>query len=83
MLRPGDMMGGYAISSLLGRGGMASVYLARLAGVGGFQRFVAIKRLHAHYAKDPMFVRMFQDEARLAGRVTPIGSRRSRSRCPR
>ena len=50
-------------------GGMATVYLARLSGVGGFQRFVAIKRLHPHLAGDEEFVQMFLDEARLAARL--------------
>src|SRR4051794_37738388 len=45
---------------------MATVFLARLGGVGGFQRFVAIKRLHPHLAGEPEFVQMFLDEARLA-----------------
>ncbi len=43
--------------------------LARLSGVGGFQRFVAIKRLHPHLARDEDFIEMFLDEARLAARI--------------
>jgi serine/threonine-protein kinase len=50
-------------------GGMATVLIARLDGVGGFQRLYAIKRLHAHLAKSPEFVEMFLDEARLAARI--------------
>jgi len=50
-------------------GGMATVYLARLSGAGGFQRFVAIKRLHPHLSGDEEFVQMFLDEARLAARL--------------
>ena len=50
-------------------GGMATVYLGRLSGAGGFQRFVAIKRLHPHLAGDEEFVQMFLDEARLAARL--------------
>jgi hypothetical protein len=53
----------------LASGGMATVYLARLSGAGGFQRFVAIKRLHPHLASDEEFVQMFLDEARLAARL--------------
>jgi len=45
------------------------VYLARLGGVAGFQRFVAIKRLHPHLARESEFVDMFLDEARLAARI--------------
>jgi serine/threonine-protein kinase len=50
-------------------GGMATVHLARLLGPVGFARTVAIKRLHPHLAKDPEFVAMFLEEARLATRV--------------
>ena len=50
-------------------GGMATVYLARLSGVAGFQRLVAIKRLHPHLAREREFVDMFLDEARLAARI--------------
>jgi serine/threonine-protein kinase len=48
---------------------MATVHLARLLGPVGFARTVAIKRLHPHLAKDPDFVAMFLEEARLAARV--------------
>jgi serine/threonine-protein kinase len=48
---------------------MATVYLARVSGAGGFQRFVAIKRLHPHLAREEEFVEMFLDEARLAARI--------------
>jgi serine/threonine-protein kinase len=48
---------------------MATVHVGRLLGPAGFSRTVAIKRLHAQFAKDPDFVSMFLDEARLAARV--------------
>ncbi|MDB4997938.1 MAG: protein kinase [Myxococcaceae bacterium] len=48
---------------------MATVHLGRLLGPVGFSRTVAIKRLHAQFAKDQDFVSMFLDEARLAGRI--------------
>lgn len=45
------------------------MHLARQLGPVGFARTVAIKRLHPHLAKDPDFVAMFLEEARLAARV--------------
>jgi serine/threonine-protein kinase len=48
---------------------MATVHFGRLSGPVGFSRTVAIKRLHPQYAKDPEFVTMFLDEARLCGRI--------------
>src|SRR5579862_4349176 len=48
---------------------MATVHLGRIMSDVGFSRTVAIKRLHAAFAKDPMFSAMFIDEARLAARI--------------
>jgi eukaryotic-like serine/threonine-protein kinase len=48
---------------------MATVYLGRLVGPVGFSRTVAIKRLHPQFARDPEFVAMFLDEARVAARI--------------
>jgi serine/threonine-protein kinase len=64
-----QVVGRYALYDVIGRGGMASVHLARLLGPVGFTRTVAIKRLHPQYASDPEFVSMFLDEARLAARI--------------
>ena len=63
------VVGRYAIFDELASGGMATVYLGRLMGSGGFARTVAIKSLHPQFAKDPEFVSMFLDEARLAARI--------------
>ncbi|AKT42344.1 serine/threonine protein kinase [Chondromyces crocatus] len=59
----------YELIGEIASGGMASVFLARLAGVGGFQRFIAIKRLHPHLANEREFIDMFLDEARLAAGI--------------
>jgi eukaryotic-like serine/threonine-protein kinase len=62
-------LGRYALYSELASGGMATVHLGRMRGQVGFARTVAIKRLHATFAKEPDFVSMLLDEARLAARV--------------
>jgi serine/threonine-protein kinase len=62
-------VGRYDLIAEIASGGMATVYLARLSGVGGFQRNVAIKCLHPHLAKNDEFVEMFLDEARLAALI--------------
>lgn len=62
-------VGRYVLYGELASGGMATVHFGRLSGPVGFSRTVAIKRLHPHYAKDPEFVTMFLDEARLCGRI--------------
>jgi serine/threonine-protein kinase len=48
---------------------MATVYLAKAVGQGGFERQVAVKVMHPHIAHDPDSVRMFLDEARLAALI--------------
>src|SRR5215469_1377599 len=65
----GRAVGRYVIYGELASGGMATVHLGRLLGPAGFTRTVAIKRLHANLARDPDFVRMLVDEARLASRI--------------
>lgn len=62
-------LGRYALFGEIAAGGMATVHVGRLLGSVGFARTVAIKRLHPHLAKDPDFVAMFLEEARLAARV--------------
>jgi serine/threonine protein kinase len=62
-------VGRYALFDEIAAGGMASVHLGRLMGPAGFSRTVAIKRLHPHLARDPDFVAMLIDEARIAARV--------------
>jgi serine/threonine-protein kinase len=63
------VIGRYVLLEELASGGMATVYIGRLVGPAGFSRTVAIKRLHPHLSKDPEFVAMLLDEARLAGRI--------------
>ena len=59
----------YELVAEIASGGMATVFLARVSGIGGFRRFVAIKRLHPHLANEGEFVQMFLDEARLAAGI--------------
>ncbi len=66
---PSRVIGRYAIYDEIASGGMASVHLGRLLGSIGFSRTVAIKCLHPHLARDPEFVKMFLDEARVAARI--------------
>jgi serine/threonine-protein kinase len=73
MVSPGAsdvrIVGRYALCDEIAHGGMATVHVGRLVGTAGFARTVAIKRLHPQYAKDPDFVSMLVDEARLAARI--------------
>ncbi|MEM1032904.1 MAG: protein kinase [Myxococcota bacterium] len=62
-------LGRYRVVDEIGIGGMASVHLARVDGPGGFQKWVAIKRIHPHLVEDDQFVDMFLDEARIAAGI--------------
>src|SRR5512135_262591 len=69
--QPGTFfLGRYRVVDEIGVGGMASVHLARMDGPGGFQKWVAIKRIHPHLVEDESFVQMFLDEARVAARIS-------------
>ena len=59
----------YELYGVIASGGMATVHLGRLVGPAGFGKTVAIKRLHPHLAKEPEFVAMLTDEARVTGRI--------------
>jgi eukaryotic-like serine/threonine-protein kinase len=58
----------YEILAEIASGGMATVYVGRIASTG-FERLVAIKRLHPHLEREREFVEMFLDEARIAARI--------------
>ncbi len=62
-------IGRYEVLAEIAHGGMATIHVGRVVGQVGFSRIVAIKRLHAQFARDPTFAAMFVDEARLAARI--------------
>ena len=65
-----ELLGGrYTIGQEIASGGMATVHLGRATGAFGFAKTVAVKRLFPQLARDPEFVAMFLDEARLAAHV--------------
>jgi len=59
----------YQLVERIGKGGMAQVFHARLQGLGGFERDVAVKVLLPEYASEPDFIDMLLDEARIAGAI--------------
>lgn len=64
-----ERLGRYVLYNVLGRGGMATVYLARMIGERGFERWVAVKRMHEHLLEDEPTRQMFLDEARMAAQL--------------
>lgn len=59
-------LGRYEVLSRLGRGGMGSVYMARITGEGGFRRLFAIKVLREHLRESNEASAMMLKEARIA-----------------
>ncbi len=66
---PPRKLGRYRILDEIASGGMATLYLAATDGPAGYEKMVALKRIHPHLAKERRFLDMFLDEARLAARI--------------
>jgi eukaryotic-like serine/threonine-protein kinase len=62
----GEQFGNYRAVSLLGEGGMGSVYLAEHPAIG---RRVAVKVLHKNYTRDEHLLGRFLNEARAANAI--------------
>ena len=58
--------GKYQILDRIAFGGMAELFRARIQGDQGFQKLVAVKKMHAHFAIEPEVVEAFIEEAKLA-----------------
>ena len=64
-----DRVGRYEILLPIASGGMATVYLARATGAGGFTTEVALKLTHAHLRDNPEFSSDLLEEAKIAARI--------------
>jgi len=70
-LRSGvETFGPYVLLDKVASGGMADIYKAKMAGAGGFEKIVAIKRIRSEYAASAEFVQMLIDEAKISVRLT-------------
>ncbi len=64
----------YKVLERIAAGGMAEVFRAESAGLEGFKKLVAIKRVLPHLSEKKQFIGMFLDEAR-------VGAHLSHSNC--
>lgn len=64
-----EKVGKYELLLPIGSGGMATVFLARSAGVGGFARDVALKLVHSHLRADEESKLHLLEEAKLSARI--------------
>lgn len=60
----------YRILDRIAAGGMAEVYRAESAGLEGFKKVVAIKRVLPHLSEKKQFIGMFLDEARTSAHLS-------------
>jgi len=65
----GIRFGQYVLLEKIATGGMAEVWKARMRGVEGFQKIVAIKKILPHLSDNQDFIEMFIDEAKLAAQL--------------
>ena len=61
--------GKYTLIDRIAVGGMAEIFLARQAGLEGFEKTIVIKRIRPHLSKQSNFVKMFLNEAKLAAQL--------------
>jgi serine/threonine protein kinase len=62
--------GKYFLLDLIGEGGMAEIFRARLASLDASGRLLVIKRIQAAYNNNPEFLQMFRSEVQVTMRFT-------------
>src|SRR5688572_6304561 len=58
--------GPYVILDRIGDGGMAEIFLAKVQGYSGFEKLIALKKIHPRYSENQTFAQMLIHEAKLA-----------------
>jgi serine/threonine protein kinase len=58
--------GKYLLLDKIATGGMAQLYRAKIIGIEGFEKLIAIKMILPHFAKEKDLINSFIDEAKLA-----------------
>jgi serine/threonine-protein kinase len=64
-----ERVGRYPLIAPIASGGLATVYLGKLAGIAGFERDVAVKLLHPHLRAERELAQHLIAEAKLAARI--------------
>ena len=68
-VRSRDLFGKYRLGARIAAGGMGEVFRATYCPEGGFERDVAIKRIHLHLAESAQFIDSFRAEAALCSHL--------------
>jgi serine/threonine-protein kinase len=64
-----EYVGRFRLVRRIARGGMATVYEAEQVGDRGFTKRVALKVIHEKFAKEPEWLQLFIDEAKLSANL--------------
>lgn len=70
VVREQELFGKYRLVHPIASGGMGVVFEARYCPEGGFERRVAVKRIHPHLAQQRAFVDAFRAEAELCAHLS-------------
>ena len=70
MVESAESFGKYTLLERIAVGGMAEIYRAKTEGLGGFEKLLAIKRLHPNFGREHDVTQMLVDEARIAVHLT-------------
>ena len=71
-LQPNSQFGSYNIIRHIAGGGMAQIYLAKVMGLAGFEKQVALKVINPEYADEERFIQMLIDEAKITVGLTHV-----------
>ncbi len=69
-VRAQELFGKYRLEEPIASGGMGEVLRARYCPEGGFERVVAVKRMHRWLAAEPERISAFRQEAEIGARLT-------------
>lgn len=61
--------GKYLLTRRVAVGGMAELFKAKLIGIKGFEKTLAVKRILPEFSEDDEFIQMFVDEARISSHL--------------
>ncbi len=66
MIESSESFGKYTLIERVAVGGMAEIFKAKTHGIDGFEKMLAIKRLHRRLCEDQDFAMMLVDEAKIS-----------------
>ena len=69
IIKTDRMFGRFELLMEMARGGMATLFLARIRGPESFEKLLMLKKIHDHLADEEEFIGMFLDEARIAALI--------------